>query len=115
MPSVFRREKNPQPLSITLPQASQSYRCLEAFETKDTKNKPFTVAQKEIVEVLIKDMTGKFEKIQCQGWMGRWIHSSANAEVVSGLQVFALVCLSGGTVNAPAVSCIPCPGIIVMS
>ncbi|NWZ45622.1 NOXO1 oxidase, partial [Brachypodius atriceps] len=58
MPSVFRREKNPQPLSITHPQASQSYRCIEAFETKDTKNKPFTVAQKEIVEVLIKDMTG---------------------------------------------------------
>ncbi|NXD40749.1 NOXO1 oxidase, partial [Copsychus sechellarum] len=58
MPSVLRREKNPQPLSITLPQASQSYRCIEAFETKDTKNKPFTVAQKEIVEVLIKDMTG---------------------------------------------------------
>ncbi|NXH35235.1 NOXO1 oxidase, partial [Myiagra hebetior] len=58
MPSVFRREKNPQALSITLPQASQSYHCIEAFETKDTKNKPFTVAQKEIVEVLIKDMTG---------------------------------------------------------
>ncbi|XP_041257532.1 NADPH oxidase organizer 1 [Onychostruthus taczanowskii] len=58
MPSVFRREKSPQPLSITLPQASQSYHCIEAFETKDTKNKPFTVAQKEIVEVLIKDMTG---------------------------------------------------------
>ncbi|KAM3661957.1 NADPH oxidase organizer 1 [Ammospiza maritima maritima] len=59
MPSVFRREKSPQPLSITLPQASQSYRCIEAFETKDTKNKPFTVAQEEIVEVLIKDMTGR--------------------------------------------------------
>ncbi|NWV10918.1 NOXO1 oxidase, partial [Ptilonorhynchus violaceus] len=58
MPSVFRKEKNPQPLSITLPQASQSYRCIEAFDTKDTKNKPFTVAQKEIVEVLIKDMSG---------------------------------------------------------
>ncbi|XP_026654166.2 NADPH oxidase organizer 1 [Zonotrichia albicollis] len=58
MPSVFRREKGPQPLSITLPQASQSYRCIKAFETKDTKNKPFTVAQEEIVEVLIKYMTG---------------------------------------------------------
>ncbi|NXH86918.1 NOXO1 oxidase, partial [Edolisoma coerulescens] len=58
MPSVFRREKNPQPLSITLPQASQSYHCIEAFETKDTKNNSFTVAEKEIVEVLIKDMTG---------------------------------------------------------
>ncbi|XP_025909686.1 NADPH oxidase organizer 1 [Nothoprocta perdicaria] len=44
--------------SITQPQASQSYRCIEAFETKDTKNKTFKVAKKEIVEVLIKDMTG---------------------------------------------------------
>lgn len=67
MPSVFRREKSPQPLSITLPQASQSYRCIEAFESKDTKNKPFTVAQREIVEVLIKDMTGRSERIQCWG------------------------------------------------
>uniref|UniRef100_A0A663F5P2 NADPH oxidase organizer 1 n=1 Tax=Aquila chrysaetos chrysaetos TaxID=223781 RepID=A0A663F5P2_AQUCH len=44
--------------SITHPQASQSYRCIETFETKDTKNKTFKVAKKEIVEVLIKDMTG---------------------------------------------------------
>ncbi|XP_027753052.1 NADPH oxidase organizer 1 [Empidonax traillii] len=58
MPSEFRREKKQQPISITLPQASQSYRCIESFETKDTKNRTFTVAQKEIVEVLIKDMTG---------------------------------------------------------
>ncbi|KFW84516.1 NADPH oxidase organizer 1, partial [Manacus vitellinus] len=58
MPSEFRREKKQQPISITLPQASQSYRCIESFETKDTKNRAFTVAQKEIVEVLIKDMTG---------------------------------------------------------
>ncbi|NXM78075.1 NOXO1 oxidase, partial [Serilophus lunatus] len=58
MPSVFRKEKKPQPLPITLPQASQSYVCIESFETKDTKNQPFTVTQKEIVEVLIKDMTG---------------------------------------------------------
>ncbi|NXP21860.1 NOXO1 oxidase, partial [Scytalopus superciliaris] len=58
MPSEFRREKKHQPISITLPQASQSYRCIESFETKDIKNKTFTVAEKEIVEVLIKDMTG---------------------------------------------------------
>ncbi|NXM31000.1 NOXO1 oxidase, partial [Oxyruncus cristatus] len=58
MPSEFRREKKHQPISITLPQASQSYRCIESFETKDTKNRTFTAAQKEIVEVLIKDMTG---------------------------------------------------------
>uniref|UniRef100_A0A8D0FHJ1 NADPH oxidase organizer 1 n=1 Tax=Strix occidentalis caurina TaxID=311401 RepID=A0A8D0FHJ1_STROC len=44
--------------SITHPQASQSYRCIETFETKDTKNKTFKVAKKEIIEVLIKDMTG---------------------------------------------------------
>ncbi|NXF88831.1 NOXO1 oxidase, partial [Eubucco bourcierii] len=43
---------------ITAPQATQSYRCIETFETKDTKNKTFQVTQKEIVEVLMKDMTG---------------------------------------------------------
>lgn len=49
-----------QQLSITYPQVSQSYRCIETFETKDTKNKTFKVAKKEIVEVLLKDMTGRF-------------------------------------------------------
>ncbi|NXH77619.1 NOXO1 oxidase, partial [Hydrobates tethys] len=62
MPSEIGGEKKNQPQqqlsSITHPQASQSYRCIETFETKDTKNKTFKVAKKEIVEVLIKDMTG---------------------------------------------------------
>ncbi|KAM6080642.1 NADPH oxidase organizer 1 [Theristicus caerulescens] len=61
MPSEIGGEKKNRPreqLSITHPQASQSYRCIETFETKDTKNKTFKVAKKEIVEVLIKDMTG---------------------------------------------------------
>ncbi|KFP59430.1 NADPH oxidase organizer 1, partial [Cariama cristata] len=62
MPSEIGGEKKNQPRqqlsSITHPQASQSYRCIETFETKDTKNKTFKVAKKEIVEVLIKDMTG---------------------------------------------------------
>ncbi|XP_051487689.1 NADPH oxidase organizer 1 [Apus apus] len=62
MPSEMGGEKksqSQQPLSsITHPQASQSYRCIETFETKDTKNKTFKVTKKEIVEVLIKDMTG---------------------------------------------------------
>ncbi|NXQ83180.1 NOXO1 oxidase, partial [Nyctibius grandis] len=62
MPSEMGGEKKNQPQqqlsSITHPQASQSYRCIETFETSDTKNKTFKVAQKEIVEVLIKDMTG---------------------------------------------------------
>ncbi|NWX46623.1 NOXO1 oxidase, partial [Steatornis caripensis] len=61
MPSEIGEKRKNQPqqqLSITHPQASQSYRCIETFETKDTKNKAFQVARKEIVEVLIKDMTG---------------------------------------------------------
>ncbi|KFM12470.1 NADPH oxidase organizer 1, partial [Aptenodytes forsteri] len=62
MPSEIGGEKKNQPrqqlASITHPQASQSYRCIETFETKDTKNKAFKVAKKEIVEVLMKDMTG---------------------------------------------------------
>ncbi|KAK4813429.1 hypothetical protein QYF61_005377 [Mycteria americana] len=62
MPSEIGGEKKNQSQqqlsSITHPQASQSYRCIETFETKDTKNTTFKVAKKEIVEVLIKDMTG---------------------------------------------------------
>ncbi|NWH16873.1 NOXO1 oxidase, partial [Grus americana] len=62
MPSEIGGEKKSQPQqqlsSITHPQASQSYRCIETFETKDTKNKTFKVAKEEIIEVLIKDMTG---------------------------------------------------------
>ncbi|OXB81878.1 UNVERIFIED_CONTAM: hypothetical protein H355_015075, partial [Colinus virginianus] len=63
MPSEIGGEKKKeaqqqQQLSITYPQVSQSYRCIETFETKDTKNKSFKVAKKEIVEVLLKDMTG---------------------------------------------------------
>ncbi|NXJ84071.1 NOXO1 oxidase, partial [Trogon melanurus] len=62
MPSEMGGEKKTrrgqQLPSITHPQASQSYRCIETFETKDTKNGTFKVATKEIVEVLIKDMTG---------------------------------------------------------
>lgn len=66
MPSEIGGEKKSQPRqqlsSITHPQASQSYRCIETFETKDTKNKTFKVAKKEIIEVLIKDMTGMFDR-----------------------------------------------------
>ncbi|NXK55716.1 NOXO1 oxidase, partial [Chauna torquata] len=62
MPSEIGGEKKKQAQqqlsSITHPQASQSYRCIETFETKDAKNKTFKVAKKEIVEVLLKDMTG---------------------------------------------------------
>ncbi|XP_044834554.1 NADPH oxidase organizer 1 isoform X2 [Mauremys mutica] len=49
------KQQNP---SVTQPVVSQNYSCIEAYETKDTKNRPFKVAKKEIVEVLIKDVTG---------------------------------------------------------
>ncbi|XP_062470809.1 NADPH oxidase organizer 1 isoform X1 [Pezoporus occidentalis] len=55
---VQSQRRQQQPSCITWPQASHSYRCIETFETKDTKNKSFKVTKKEIVEVLIKDMTG---------------------------------------------------------
>ncbi|NXG46282.1 NOXO1 oxidase, partial [Psilopogon haemacephalus] len=62
MPSEMgggKKEQSQQQLPpITPPQATQSYRCIETFETKDTKNKTFRVTQKEIVEVLMKDMSG---------------------------------------------------------
>uniref|UniRef100_A0A8C3SI98 SH3 domain-containing protein n=1 Tax=Chelydra serpentina TaxID=8475 RepID=A0A8C3SI98_CHESE len=62
MPSEMGDGKKDQPKqqnpSVTQPVVSQSYSCIEAYETKDTKNRPFKVAKKEIVEVLIKDMTG---------------------------------------------------------
>lgn len=71
MPSEIGGEKKKevqqqQQLSITYPQVSQSYRCIETFETKDTKNKTFKVAKKEIVEVLLKDMTGRFKILPFQ-------------------------------------------------
>ncbi|XP_067390224.1 NADPH oxidase organizer 1 [Emydura macquarii macquarii] len=62
MPSEMGDGKKEQPKqqnpSITPPVVSQRYSCIEAYETKDTKNRPFKVAKKEIVDVLIKDMTG---------------------------------------------------------
>ncbi|NXH18080.1 NOXO1 oxidase, partial [Bucco capensis] len=62
MPSEMGGGKKKQPQekfsSISPPQASQSYRCIESFQTKDAKNQPFRVAKEDIVEVLIKDRTG---------------------------------------------------------
>lgn len=44
--------------SITNPFVTQSYRCVDAYETKDTKNRPFKVAVDEKLDVLIKDPSG---------------------------------------------------------
>ncbi|XP_037318716.2 NADPH oxidase organizer 1-like [Pungitius pungitius] len=44
--------------SVTQPFVSQTYRCVAAYETKDTNNRPFKVAVDEALEVLIKDPAG---------------------------------------------------------
>ncbi|KAM8960379.1 NADPH oxidase organizer 1-like [Pelodytes ibericus] len=43
---------------ITQPIISQSYLCVENFETKDIKNRPFIVQKGKYIDVLIKDPTG---------------------------------------------------------
>ncbi|XP_040923340.1 NADPH oxidase organizer 1-like [Toxotes jaculatrix] len=44
--------------SITHPFVTQTYRCVAAYETKDTKNRPFKVDVNEKLDVLIKDPAG---------------------------------------------------------
>lgn len=44
--------------NITHPFVTQTYRCVAAYETKDTKNLPFKVALDEKLDVLIKDPAG---------------------------------------------------------
>lgn len=45
--------------NITHPFVTQTYRCVDAFETKDTKNRPFKVDVDEKLDVLIKDPGGQ--------------------------------------------------------
>lgn len=45
---------------VTQPFVTETYRCVAAYETKDTKNKPFKVAMDEKVDVLIKDKAGEW-------------------------------------------------------
>nr|XP_040033040.1 NADPH oxidase organizer 1-like [Gasterosteus aculeatus aculeatus] len=44
--------------SVTHPFVSQTHRCVAAYETKDTNNRPFKVAVDQELEVLIKDPAG---------------------------------------------------------
>ncbi|KAI9526780.1 hypothetical protein NQZ68_036132 [Dissostichus eleginoides] len=43
---------------VTHPFVTQTYSCVAAYETKDTKNRPFKVAVDEKLDVLIKDPAG---------------------------------------------------------
>lgn len=45
--------------NVTHPFVTQTYRCVDAYETKDTKNRPFKVAVDEKLDVLIKDPAGQ--------------------------------------------------------
>ncbi|CAI5792396.1 NADPH oxidase organizer 1 [Podarcis lilfordi] len=62
LPSEMGPGKKETPLppstTITQPVMSQSYRCIEAYETKDTSNRLFRATKGEILEVLMKDKTG---------------------------------------------------------
>uniref|UniRef100_A0A670JSV7 SH3 domain-containing protein n=1 Tax=Podarcis muralis TaxID=64176 RepID=A0A670JSV7_PODMU len=62
LPSEMGPGKKETPLppsaTITQPVVSQSYRCIEAYETKDTSNRLFRATKGEILEVLMKDKTG---------------------------------------------------------
>uniref|UniRef100_A0A8C2X0M4 NADPH oxidase organizer 1b n=1 Tax=Cyclopterus lumpus TaxID=8103 RepID=A0A8C2X0M4_CYCLU len=54
--SVFRSSHHAG--SVTHPFVTQTVRCVAAYETKDTKNRPFKVSVDEKLDVLIKDPTG---------------------------------------------------------
>ncbi|KAK5905685.1 hypothetical protein CgunFtcFv8_001616 [Champsocephalus gunnari] len=43
---------------VSHPFVTQTYSCVAAYETKDTKNRPFKVAMGEKLDVLIKDPSG---------------------------------------------------------
>ncbi|XP_077590203.1 uncharacterized protein LOC144208303 [Stigmatopora nigra] len=57
--------------NVTQPFATETYRCVAPYETKDTKNKPFKVALDEKVDVLIKDKAGWWlveNEDKCLAW-----------------------------------------------
>ncbi|XP_071318676.1 NADPH oxidase organizer 1b [Trachinotus anak] len=57
--------------SITHPFVTQTYCCVAAYETKDTKNRPFKVAVDEKLDVLIKDPAGWWlveNEDKCLAW-----------------------------------------------
>ncbi|XP_063790992.1 NADPH oxidase organizer 1-like [Pseudophryne corroboree] len=55
----------------TQPIISETYLCIDTFETKDTKNRPFKVKKNESLDVLIKDSTGWWlveNEEKCLAW-----------------------------------------------
>ncbi|KAM4697724.1 NADPH oxidase organizer 1 [Rhinophrynus dorsalis] len=63
MPSEVKEQKRKNPKEPPKPPSthhivSQQYMCMEDYETKDTKNRPFKVKRHELVGVLIKESSG---------------------------------------------------------
>uniref|UniRef100_A0A3Q3W5G9 Uncharacterized protein n=1 Tax=Mola mola TaxID=94237 RepID=A0A3Q3W5G9_MOLML len=57
--------------NVTHPFVTQTYRCVDAYETRDTKNRPFKVAVDEKLDVLIKDPAGWWlveNENKCLAW-----------------------------------------------
>uniref|UniRef100_A0A8D2LNN8 NADPH oxidase organizer 1 n=1 Tax=Varanus komodoensis TaxID=61221 RepID=A0A8D2LNN8_VARKO len=57
LPHPLHPPPRPASLGITQPVIAQVYRCLEAFDTDDTKGRPFKALKGETLEVLMKDKT----------------------------------------------------------
>ncbi|KAL7860469.1 hypothetical protein AOLI_G00168180 [Acnodon oligacanthus] len=56
---------------VTQPFVTEAYRCIAAYETKDTKNRPFKVEPDETLDVLIKDKAGWWlveNEAKCLAW-----------------------------------------------
>ncbi|KAL6476925.1 hypothetical protein MHYP_G00154240 [Metynnis hypsauchen] len=56
---------------VTQPFVTETYRCIAAYETKDTKNRPFKVKADETLDVLIKDKAGWWlveNEAKCLAW-----------------------------------------------
>ncbi|XP_053496562.1 NADPH oxidase organizer 1b [Ictalurus furcatus] len=57
--------------NVSQPFVTKLYRCLAPYETKDIKNRPFSVTVDEILEVLIKDQAGWWlveNEKKCLAW-----------------------------------------------
>uniref|UniRef100_UPI00398F37E5 NADPH oxidase organizer 1-like isoform X2 n=1 Tax=Pristiophorus japonicus TaxID=55135 RepID=UPI00398F37E5 len=53
--NTWRRPGRTFGQDITQPVASENYKCITAYETKDTKKRPFKVLEDEIVDVITKN------------------------------------------------------------
>lgn len=72
-PNTDYMERKPRSFgNISQPFLSETYRCVAPYETKDTKNRPFSVAVNETVDVLIKDKGGMHLTVVLDGYK-HWV------------------------------------------